>query len=437
MKNLRLLATLFVLPWLVMAAIGTRYVSAAPTQAGQTFVAMVGNGISTKTGDKPSFQGQNFYPQSITLNVGDTVQWKFNSGNEPHTVTFLGPITSTGELFIPDPAATTPVGAPPKLIFNPEVANPAGTDSYDGSAYTNSGVRAADLPAPLQYSLTFTKPGTYTYFCALHSGNLPDGTKVGMVGKVIVQAAGSAYPMTPEQVLADGQKMIDSDIQRAKDLEPQMMAMTKPDENMADGSTMHHITVGNMDMQRNLEWERFAPANVTIKAGDTVEWSLGMAPAFHTITLGDEPDLLMFEPEPAGPPKVVLNPAVAFPAGGNVHTGTGYYNSGPLAGPMDPPQAGLKSYTLKFTQPGRYEYICVPHYALGMVGTIVVEAAGTTGSTAAPTGTTTAEPTPATVGMPQTGSSSDNAIMIYGMIALSVLLGGVAVTLIARTRKTA
>ncbi|MEO5953204.1 MAG: hypothetical protein ABIQ44_12130, partial [Chloroflexia bacterium] len=365
MKKLRLLATLFVLPWLVMAAIGTRYVMAAPTTQGepQTFTALVGNGISTKVGDKPSWQGQNFYPATITVNVGDSVLWKFNSGNEPHTVSFMGPITKTLDFAVPDPTYSPPAGAPPKILFNPIVVNPAGGDTYDGSAFTNSGIRAADQPGPLEYKLTFSKSGTYDYVCLLHSGALPDGTKVGMIGKVVVQDAGSAYPMTPEQVMAEGRRLIDSDAQRAKDLEPAMMAAVKPSETMADGSTMHHITVGNMDMERNLEFQRFAPQNVTVKVGDTVEFSLGMAPAFHTITLGDEPDVLLVEPQPAGPPKIVFNPAVLFPSGGPVHTGTGYYNSGPLAGPMDPPEAGLKSYSLKFTQAGRYEYICVPHYS--------------------------------------------------------------------------
>jgi plastocyanin len=428
MKKLRLLATLFVLPWLVVATIGTRYVMAAPAeQAGaQTFTALVGNGISTKTGEKPSWQGQNFYPASITLNVGDSIQWKFNSGNEPHTLTFMGPVTSTGELFVPDPAYSPPVSGPPKILFNPEVVNPAGGTSYDGSAFTNSGVRAADVPAPMDYTLTFTKAGTYDYVCLLHSATLPNGAKVGMVGKVIVQDAGSTRPMTPEQVMAEGQKQIDSDIQRAKDLEPMMTAMAKPSETMADGSTMHHVTVGNMDMERNLEFERFTPRDVNIKVGDTVEFSLGMAPAFHTVTLGDEPELLMFEPQPEGAPKVVVNNAVLLPAGGPVHTGTGYYNSGPLAGPMDPPERGIKSYTLKFTQAGRYEYICVPHYSLGMVGTIIVAAADSAGS-----------PTPGTtIGMPQTGST-DPGWLIYGLVALAVVLGGVVVTIITRTRKSA
>lgn len=431
MKKVKLLGTLFLLPWLLVVAFGARYVSAAPAeQAGQTFTVMVGNGISTQAGDKPSWQGQNFYPGTVTINVGDNIQWKFNSGNEPHTVSFNSPITDPSQLFVPDPAYSPPAGAPPKILFNPVVVNPAGGTSYDGTEYTSSGVRAADLPAPLEYTLSFPKAGTYEYVCMLHSATLPDGSHVGMVGKIVVQDAGSAYPMTPAQVMAEGERLIASDAQMAKDMEPAMDAAAKPAEKLADGTSMYHVAVGNMDMARNLEYERFAPRNITIKAGDTVEWSLGMAPAFHTVTLGDEPELLMIEPEPAGPPKVVVNPQVLFPAGDNVYAGTGYYNSGPLAGPQDPPEAGIKSYTLKFTQPGRYEYICVPHYTLGMVGTIIVEAADSTGSTSG------GETPPTSVGMPQTGAG-DSGWIIYGMIALALALSAAGVALVLRLRKSA
>ncbi|HEY3116452.1 MAG TPA: plastocyanin/azurin family copper-binding protein [Chloroflexota bacterium] len=30
------------------------------------------------------------------------------------------------------------------------------------------------------------------------------------------------------------------------------------------------------------------------------------------------------------------------------------------------------SYTLRFTQPGTYEYFCLFHYDLGMIGTVTV-----------------------------------------------------------------
>jgi hypothetical protein len=122
----------------------------------------------------------------------------------------------------------------------------------------------------------------------------------------------------------------------------------------------------------------------------------------------------------------VINNAVVFPVGEFVHTGTGYYNSGVLAGPNDPPEAGLKSYSLKFTQPGRYEYICVPHYSLGMVGTIIVEAAaGGTGSAGG-----------GPVGMPVTGAGDSNWLY-FVLVALVLAMAGVVLSLVSHLRKSA
>jgi plastocyanin len=430
MSKLRLLGGLFLLPWLLIATFGSHYAAAAPAQqtGPQTFTVLVGTGISTTAGDKPSWQGQNFYPGTVTVHVGDTVTWKHNSGAEPHTVTFLGTFTGTLDLPIPDPAASQPVGAPPKLIFNPMVVNPAGGNTYDGSTFSNSGFMAADVPGPKEYSLTFPKAGTYDYLCLLHGAVTPAGL-AGMAGKVVVVDTATALPMTPEQVTAEGQKEIDSDTARAKSLEPAMESQVKPDETMPDGSTKHHITVGNMDMERNLEYQRFAPSELHVKVGDSVDFSLGMAPAFHTVTFGDEPDLFAVEPQQAGPPKLVLNPAVIFPAGGNVHTGGGYYNSGVLAGPGSPPQAGLQDYVLTFSTAGRYEYICVPHYPLGMSGAIVVEAAATGG------GTPSTEPGTGVPGMPTTGSGEQGVWLM--MALLSTLVVGAGAVIRLRTRKQA
>src|SRR5258706_4231100 len=54
------------------------------------------------------------------------------------------------------------------MYWNPLILFPAGDQSYDGSGYHNSG-----LPGPdgrLSYTLTFTKPGRYSYICGNHAG---------------------------------------------------------------------------------------------------------------------------------------------------------------------------------------------------------------------------------------------------------------------------
>ena len=416
MRNFKLLGAMFVLPWLLVAAFGARYVQGAPLAqpAATNFTVVVGNPIYTEEGEKPTWQGQNFYPGTLTVNVGDSVTWKFDAGNEPHTVTFMGPVTGTIESFFPDPDAGPPApGAPPKLIANPLVQLPQGTSSYDGSALTSSGLVADDIPGPQEYTLTFPKAGTYQYICLLHAVPGPGGELVGMIGTITVQEAGSAYPQTPEQAVAAGQQQRDQEAARAKTLEAEMAAHAVPPVAMPDGSMKHHVEVGGMDMQANLEYHRFTPKTLNIKQGDTVEWSMSM-PGFHTVTFGDEPQIFTIEAAQAGPPKLVLNPQF-FPAGGTEHTGTGYYNSGPIASADQPPDPMfVQSYSLKFTQAGRYEYICIPHYPMGMDATVIVETASA--GAPAPAGAVEAPPAaapeaaPATngtdAGMPSTGSEA-------------------------------
>ena len=427
-QKLKLFTPMFLLPWLLVSAHGARHVAAgALWQAGTTdFTVVVGNPIHTEEGEKPSWQGQSFYPGDLTINVGDTVTWKFDAGNEPHTVTFMGPVAGEIEGFIPDPEAGPPApGAPPKFILNPQAQLPQGSNSYDGSAFTSSGVVADDIPGPQEYKLSFPTAGTYQYICLLHAFPGPDGKLAGMVGTITVQAAGAPYPLTPEQVLAAGQEQMDDEAARARTLEAEMSAHVTSATTLPDGSARYHVEVGGMDMQANLEYQRFTPRTLTIKQGDTVEWSMSM-PGFHTVTFGDEPELFTVEAQQQGPPKLALNPQF-FPAGGPEHAGTGYYNSGPMASASQPDDPmTVKVYSLKFTRPGRYEYICIPHYLLGMDATIIVEPASTgTGGPAGPT--SVSDGAGAQAGMPSTGAESNwlLAAALGGLLALA----GVAVRL--------
>ena len=104
MRRFRSLTGVLFLAWLVVAASGGRFAAgAAAAQSDSTnFTAIVGNPIQTEEGEKPSWQGQNFYPRDLEINVGDSVTWKFDSGNEPHTVTFNSPVTATIQGFIPE-----------------------------------------------------------------------------------------------------------------------------------------------------------------------------------------------------------------------------------------------------------------------------------------------------------------------------------------------
>lgn len=92
----------------------------------------------------------NFDPESLTIDAGDTVEWR-NVSIMDHTVT-----------------------ADPELADNPaNVALPPGAEPFDSGSIEPGEV----------YRRTFTVPGRYVYFCIPHEGQ-------GMVATLTVREAG-------------------------------------------------------------------------------------------------------------------------------------------------------------------------------------------------------------------------------------------------------
>jgi len=88
-----------------------------------------------------------FQPATISIKVGETVEWK-NVGNSVHHAS-----------------------SDPSTAVNPsEVSNPAGAKPFD-SGFLQPGQ---------SYTYTFTVPGTYKYICAPHETS-------GMLGEVVVR----------------------------------------------------------------------------------------------------------------------------------------------------------------------------------------------------------------------------------------------------------
>ena len=434
MRKLRLF-TAVVMPMMLISAAGTGSIAAAPAmQAGPTtFDAAVGHEIFTEPGEKSSWQAIRFYPEDITVNVGDSIKWKFDAGVEPHTVSFLSggefpPFVSpecNGQPCPPPPpgggGGPPPPGVTIKLRVNPIIAFPQGGNSYDGTGIANSGVVASDIPGPKEYSLSFTKAGTYTFVCLIHAVQLPDGTIAGMQGKVTVQAAGSAYPKTNAQVQAEAQAMMAADEQEARAAEPEAktkMVTTRPGDN---GTTVHHVNAGYQITKQTyvIDYMRFAPSDISINVGDTVEWSSPTEHNFHNVLFGEEPEALIVEPQPAGPPKLYFNTTVALPSGTTDYAGSGLYSSGIIVGTEDPPEAGAQGYALTFSQPGRFEYICGLHYHNGMDGNVVVNAR------------TGGQP-----GMPTTGNPDNWSVVMALLVALATTLAGLSLRLRVLSRRS-
>ncbi|HET8728670.1 MAG TPA: plastocyanin/azurin family copper-binding protein [Alphaproteobacteria bacterium] len=94
----------------------------------------------------------------------------------------------------------------------------------------------------------------------------------------------------------------------------------------------------------DMGWFSFEPAEVAVRAGETVEWR-NTSPTRHTVTA---------DPAKADDPADVALPAGAEP-----------FDSGRI-----PPG---ETYRRRFTVPGTYRYFCIPHEDMGMVATVIVE----------------------------------------------------------------
>ena len=131
-----------------------------------------------------------FYPSSITIRVGEKLTFRSRDLHDPHTVTFG-----------PEPNPRSPIGA----IFPSGPGNPK---AYDGVAALNSGFLFSDsqadywhlnlapqlstLKQTTTFSVTFTKTGTFNFYCALHGArDDATGAVFGMSGSITVLPAES------------------------------------------------------------------------------------------------------------------------------------------------------------------------------------------------------------------------------------------------------
>jgi plastocyanin len=345
---------------------------AAPAHAATTWSVTVGG----ESADH-ALQAQAFLPTQITIDQDDTIIW--TTGAEfVHTVTFL----SGGSA----PPVVAPEG---NIVIQPTAtAFPSGGPNYDGTGFVNSGLLEGKGKT---YSLTFTKAGTYGYLCLLHPG---------MAGQVVVQAAGSAYPLTQAQIDAQANaELYDKLGQANQDLQNANLTS----KTNANGTTNYTVVNGAGGNQASVL--RFLPVDLTVKAGDSVTW-LGNDPhEVHTVTFynpdGKVPDFIVPQPQGSGPPKLVVPHAA--PENDTAVDSQDLYNSGLLL----PGQ----SYTFTFPKPGTYTYVCVVHAPQGMFGQIVVEAAGTPGAPAS---------------LPNTGAGADAPLLPLLLGGALLLLGALA-----------
>jgi plastocyanin len=138
-------------------------------------VALVGAG-------ERNFDLINYYPTEVRVQAGEQVTFKLADFGDPHSVTFgyaKAPLSPPGEIFASAPSPATYGGG----------------DLNSGYLMSQSQFNYWHLAGVLpgftrrsQYTITFTTPGRYGFYCTIHGGILPDGTVVGMSGHVTVVA---------------------------------------------------------------------------------------------------------------------------------------------------------------------------------------------------------------------------------------------------------
>jgi plastocyanin len=144
----------------------------------------------------------------------------------------------------------------------------------------------------------------------------------------------------------------------------------------ASSAQTYTVLVGAEDISKHTSVMAYFPESLHIHVGDTVIWKQNTH-EIHTVTFlagATAPDLLV--PAPSGFPagSLALNPIVAFPSvpQNGLYDGLTYANSGIMS--TDPGQT--TQFSLTFTQPGTFMYLCAVH-GLMMSGSVVVEVPST------------------------------------------------------------
>jgi plastocyanin len=113
---------------------------------------------------------------------------------------------------------------------------------------------------------------------------------------------------------------------------------------LAATAVVPFVTTGQQEkVVRMRDSNSFEPKTITVKAGDTLVWKNASSMS-HSVT--DVPSLAIQAKD------------AALPA-----------NAKEFNSDLIPPG---KDWSHTFSVPGTYNYFCIPHEALGMVGTVVV-----------------------------------------------------------------
>jgi plastocyanin len=126
------------------------------------------------------------------------------------------------------------------------------------------------------------------------------------------------------------------------------------------------VQVGSESWDQAIQGMAFLPSDITVNAGDTINWEANGA-EIHTVTfLAKGQSLKPFDP---------FDPKHLGPVGTDSYDGTSYYNSGLMSNVDVPGFKVVESYSLTFPKEGDFTYYCLVH-GTAMKGTVHVQAEG-------------------------------------------------------------
>jgi len=303
-------------------------------------------------------QALAFLPNGLWVHVGDNITWAFPTP-EIHTVTFLKQDTNPEQIRPPRPGVG-PQGGCPHAPGTPNTT-PSGS-AFDGSTCLTS----PELVDGQTYTVMFPTAGNFKLVCLVHAN---------MTGAVHVLRPSEPLPFDQAFYDNQAQKRTAELLSDGAGLEGRATATAQQGSGDAVSVGIGEI-VATGDGSDSVFVARFRQDTIVVRIGDTVEWT-NLDPAVaHTVTFGfpnGDPN----PPQPPAPPGVVtvdtdgaLHAAVMSPTD-NVHSGFLQAAFQDRTGLAQSP-LGVKRFRVTFTTPGTFNYRCILHDDLGMVGRVIV-----------------------------------------------------------------
>jgi plastocyanin len=273
--------------------------------------------------DEAGLAFTQYFPNSLSVHPGERVVFEYQGVTNPHTVTFGAdpdrsylpqPLLADGS---DNPAAVEPCFSPDAPTSDMHtcpstVASALSLPVFDGSGYWSGGLEFGTVAVQLDPAIP---SGTYPFFCTIH---------LGMGGVMEVVAAAESIASQAE-VTAEGLTEQQAAVDRGETDAP----VPEPSAPVKDA-----FVIAGWDTPV-LNINRFEPAALVIKPGDTVTWTTE-ASYVHKVTFAQLVDDEVIDSD--------------F---------------------MSLFDVTAQTFSVRFPDPGIYEYVCSFH-AASMTGTVTV-----------------------------------------------------------------